>query len=51
MSNEWHAFPYILFEPPTIYVPITCVNDYKNADGWKEYADHIVGYDFDNMPI
>ncbi len=31
-----------------IYVPITCVNDYKNADGWKEYADQIIGYDFEN---
>lgn len=48
MSNGWHAFPYILYESPTIYVPITCVDDYKNADGWKEYADHIVGYDFEN---
>jgi hypothetical protein len=23
------------------------VDSYKAADGWKEYADMIVGYDFD----
>lgn len=26
----------------TIYVPTESVDDYKNADGWKEYADKIV---------
>ena len=29
-----------------IYVPRQSVNVYKKADGWKEYADKIVGYDF-----
>ena len=29
-----------------IYVPRQSVNVYKNAKGWKEYADAIVGYDF-----
>ena len=29
-----------------IYVPRQSVNVYKNADGWKEYANAIVGYDF-----
>lgn len=30
----------------TIYVPRESVEAYKNAEGWKEYADQIVGYDF-----
>ena len=29
-----------------IYVPTTSVDAYKAADGWKDYADIIVGYDF-----
>lgn len=29
-----------------IYVPIESVNVYKSADGWKEYADAIEGYNF-----
>lgn len=28
----------------TIYVPSSSVNAYKTADGWKDYADQIVGY-------
>lgn len=28
----------------TIYVPVTSIDDYKNANYWKEY--NIVGYDF-----
>ena len=31
-----------------IYVPTLSVNTYKEADGWKDYADQIVGYDFEN---
>ena len=30
----------------TIYVPTTSVNAYKNADGWRDYAHLIVGYNF-----
>lgn len=30
----------------TIYVPRSSVNAYKAANGWNEYADIIVGYDF-----
>ena len=30
----------------TIYVPTECVEAYKNADGWSEYASYIVGYNF-----
>ena len=29
-----------------IYVPAESVEVYKTADGWKEYADYIEGYDF-----
>lgn len=31
-----------------IYVPTESVDAYKRARGWKEYADRIVGYDFEN---
>ena len=31
-----------------IYVPMESVEAYKSADGWADYADSIVGYDFDN---
>ncbi len=31
---------------PTIYVPRASESVYKTADGWVEYADYIVGYDF-----
>ena len=30
----------------TIFVPSESVDTYKSADGWSEYADYIVGYDF-----
>ncbi len=30
-----------------IYVPTESVDAYKTANGWKEYADDIVGYDFE----
>jgi hypothetical protein len=29
-----------------IYVPRNSVNAYKAANGWKEYASDIEGYDF-----
>ncbi|MBO5716938.1 MAG: leucine-rich repeat protein [Alistipes sp.] len=29
-----------------IYVPRNSVNAYKSAEGWNDYAWHIVGYDF-----
>ncbi len=31
---------------PTIYVPASSVNAYKTAEGWKDYADNIAGYNF-----
>ena len=30
-----------------IYVPRESVKAYKSAEGWKEYAEDIVGYDFE----
>ena len=30
----------------TIYVPMESVGAYKSAEGWSDYADAIVGYDF-----
>ena len=29
-----------------IYVPMESVNAYKSAEGWSDYADAIVGYNF-----
>ncbi|MBQ9138110.1 MAG: leucine-rich repeat protein [Alistipes sp.] len=34
------------FDNFTIYVPRDSVEEYKNATGWSDYADYIVGYDF-----
>ena len=31
-----------------IYVPAESLEKYKNSWYWSEYADDIVGYDFDN---
>ena len=36
-------------ENPThrkIYVPTESVDTYKAAEGWKKYADNIIGYEF-----
>ena len=32
-----------------IHVPIESVDAYKNAEVWKEYSEHIVGYDFEKI--
>ena len=32
-----------------IYVPMESVEAYKSADGWKNYADSIVGYNFNEQ--
>ena len=37
---------YYYYPGPTIHVPSASVDAYKAADGWKDYADIIVGYDF-----
>ena len=34
-----------------IYVPTESVNDYKTAEGWSDYADDIVAYDFDKGEV
>ena len=44
-NNKWSAFDKSA-AGCTIYVPNGSVNAYKSASGWKEYADAIVGYDF-----
>lgn len=30
-----------------IHVPVESVDAYKNADGWKEHAEQIIGCDFE----
>ncbi len=42
----WNIFDGIAPEYK-IYVPVASVDAYKNADGWSDYADRIVGYDFE----
>ena len=44
--SSWHGFANNA-ENRKIYVPAASVDAYKAADGWKEYADAIVGYDFE----
>jgi hypothetical protein len=46
-SSTWSAFDSNASDRK-IYVPAASVNLYREADGWKEYADVIVGYDFEN---
>lgn len=43
--NYWWAFNGNAPERK-IYVPRESVEAYKSADGWSDYADAIVGYDF-----
>ena len=31
----------------TIYVPMESVEAYKSASGWSDYADAIIGYNFE----
>ena len=31
-----------------IYVPLESVDAYKTAEGWSQYADQILGFDFEN---
>ena len=44
-GDEWGAFSNT-HENLQIYVPIGSEEAYATADGWKNYADKIVGYDF-----
>ena len=34
-----------------IYVPVASVDAYKTAEGWSDYADDIVAYDFDKGEV
>ena len=34
-----------------IYVPSASLEAYKTAEGWSEYADAIVGYDYENDKV
>ncbi len=43
--SRWNAFDNNASERK-IYVPTASVEAYKSADGWKDYADYIEGYDF-----
>ena len=44
-GSYWRAFDYNA-SGRTIYVPIESVEAYKSAEGWSDYADAIVGYEF-----
>ena len=44
---DWNAFKDTASNL-IIYVPTASVNAYKSATGWKDYADYIVGYDFED---
>ena len=44
-SDGWKAFNNN-HRARMIYVPRESVEAYKSADGWSDYADYIVGYDF-----
>lgn len=43
--GQWNAFNGNDYGR-MIYVPRQSVEAYKAAEGWKDYADYIVGYDF-----
>ena len=34
-----------------IYVPYIVRDRYRKAEGWKEYANNIVGYDYENNKV
>ena len=46
-EDSWLAFHYNASDRK-IYVPAESVQAYKSADGWRDYADAIFGYDFEN---
>ena len=50
-NGYWSGFAKVdesgnIYIDCTIYVPTESVKAYKNASGWSEYADDIVGYNF-----
>ena len=44
-AGGWYVFDYNA-SGRKIYVPMESVNAYKSAEGWSDYADAIVGYNF-----
>lgn len=50
LVNTWLGMRWMAFDNNAsdrkIYVPHGSVEAYKTAEGWREYADDIVGYDF-----
>lgn len=49
--QDWDAFGDNA-QNRKIYVPAEAVDAYKSAKGWSDYADYIIGYDFENnIPI
>ena len=45
-SSTWGAFDYNASDRK-IYVPMESIEEYKTAEGWSDYADSIVPYDFE----
>ena len=50
LSEYWNAFNSTSSDIK-IYVPLKSVETYKKASGWSEYAQYIVGYDFQQSAI
>ena len=48
--GDWEAFDYNA-SGRNIYVPMESVEAYKSASYWRDYADDIVGYDFENGEV
>lgn len=49
-TEQWNCFlncPNLKY----IYVPFDSVDSYKSADGWKDYANYIVGFNFGDRNI
>lgn len=46
----WGAFDNNAAER-VIYVPAEAIDAYRTAEGWSEYADFIVGYDYENNEV
>ena len=49
-DNYWHAFDENA-SGRIIYVPTESVDVYKSATGWSDYADAIVGYNFETGEV
>ena len=49
-DNYWRAFDENAYSPK-IYVPIESVKAYKSANYWGNYADAIVGYNFETGEV